>query len=172
MIRSRNSLLFLLVILTSATVQISALAENGVSGPKQRFGAQDAQRILAAGCQMLRTTADFPTGLKAAFARITNQSEFALADPGAPYQSTDVIHNPKLPFRRLVLAGRCQEFWFIHYEEGGRGHSYAVVLFRDNPNGDPTFVWGGRGFTRASSIGDLRTALAQKLFSDDLPFHW
>jgi hypothetical protein len=147
-------------------------ASRGIDQVK-RFKAEDAERILATPCQLLSTTADFPDWLKAAFVKITKQDGFALANPSGSYQETDVIEEgPKLPSRRLVFAGKCQGYWFIHYEQGGIGHSYAVVFFQDVSNAEPAFVWGGRGFSRATNCNDLREAIDKKLITDDRAFYW
>lgn len=169
MIRSRIGLLFVLLIVTSATAQTTA---SSADLRAQKFGAKDAERVLAAGCRPLRITADFPAKLKMAFTKITQQDEFALANPGERFQETDVMEHPKLPRRRLILAGKCEGFWFIHYERGGLAHSYEVVFFKDDPYGEPSLVWGGAGFKRASNLIDLRSAIASKSFSDNLDFYW
>jgi hypothetical protein len=160
----RAVLLLVLVASASATTRPLTLSAGQIA---KNFSSKDAERVLAAGCKPFRTTADFPAALRAAFTKITQQNRFALANPGDRYQATDVVNpgDPSLPVRRLVFAGKCEGFWFIHYEQGGIGHSYAVVFFKDNPHGEPSFVWGGRGFTRARDINDLRSAITRKLFA-------
>jgi hypothetical protein len=107
-----------------------------------------------------------PNSFKDAFATTTKEESFALADPGAKYQATDVIESPTLPFRRLVFAGRCEDRWFIYYEHGGRGHSYAVLVYRADANHVPRLDWGGAGFVLAKGLDDLREAVATGKFAD------
>ena len=166
MIRSSTILLYALSLVVVDGSVGTAKADSG-----RTITSNDVVRIMV-NCQAIYTTADLPERLKTAFTGITKQREFGLANPGDPYQATDVIEDPKLPVRRLIFAGKCGDFWFIHYEQGGRGHSFAVVFFGENPRGDLSFVWGGRGFSRASSSSDLRNEIARKTFSDDLPFYW
>jgi hypothetical protein len=111
-----------------------------------------------------------PNSFKDAFATTTKEESFALADPGAKYQATDVIESPTLPFRRLVFAGRCEDRWFIYYEHGGRGHSYAVLVYRADANHVPRLDWGGAGFVLAKGLDDLREAVATGKFAD-IPFY-
>ena len=171
MIRPCAVLLCALSTLMFASGQHVGSTESG-STRNRTFTPRDAERILTGSCELMSSTSRFPDSLKSAFAESTKQEKFALANPGDRYQETDVIKGRELPSRRLVVGGRCQEFWFIHYEQGGIGHSYAVVFFQGDSNGRLSLVWGGRGFTRADTVADLRNEIAKKLFSDDLPFYW
>jgi hypothetical protein len=74
--------------------------------------------------------------------------------------------------RRMVIAGTCSGYWFVHYERGGLGHSYALVFFKPDSKGDMALVWGGRGFSGASNCADLRNAIAAKKFAVEHPFDW
>jgi len=169
--RSSAALLCALLALMCAAQQDSSSHENR-STPVRAFTPTDAQHILAGSCELMPTTAQFPESLKSAFARLTRQNRFALANPGDAYQETDVIKRQELPSRRLIVAGKCQSFWFIHYEQGGIGHDYALVFFRADSHSRLSFVWGGRGFTRAGTVAKLRGAIAAKLFSDDRSYYW
>jgi len=132
----------------------------------------DAQRLLQGPCQLLTSTAQLPEKLRTAFAMLTEEPEFALANPGEKYQSTDVMSRRKLPMRRMVIAGNCSGYWFIHYERGGIAHSYALVFFQPDSKREMAFVWGGRGFYGASNCIELRNAIASKKFAEDHPFPW
>jgi hypothetical protein len=59
----------------------------------------------------------------------------------------------------------------LHYEHGGRGHSYAVVVLRQGPQGDSKFLWAGVGFEPAKGLDDLRRKIADGQFSDDRPYY-
>ena len=80
-----------------------------------------------------------------------------LAGPGQTWQATDVITNDKLPRERLIWAATDGEYWVVHYERGGRGHSYYVVVVQLR-RGDtkPSFVWRGVG----ERLKDFPTFLA------------
>ena len=53
-----------------------------------------------------------------------------LAEPGAPFQATDVMVTPPLPWRRLVAAGCSADHCLVYYERGGFTHVYQAVLIR------------------------------------------
>src|SRR5437660_5371856 len=51
-------------------------------------------------------------------------SRLVIANPGENFEATDLIRDSNVPRRRLVFAGLLNDRCFIHYERGGRGHSY------------------------------------------------
>ena len=53
-----------------------------------------------------------------------------IADVGAPFNSTDSVLDPSLPFRRLIRAGHRGDDWFLWYEHGGLVYYWQVVVAR------------------------------------------
>jgi len=121
---------------------------------------RDGQHLIDGACTLVRSTRLLPEPLKAAFAELTKESEFKLADPGEEFQAGDVVVDPRLPFRRLILAGRCGENWFIHYERGGIAHSFALVVFQPDLQRGFKFIWGEMGLPKLILIADIRRVLA------------
>jgi len=68
------------------------------------------------------------------------------AEPGQNWQATDTVNNPSLPRKRLIWAAVGGEYYAVHYERGGRGHSFHVRIATFS-NGDhkPRVVWRGVG---------------------------
>lgn len=137
-----------------------------------RLSNAEKQHVFDAPFAIVTSVKTMPENVRRAFAAITGEREFALANPGEKYQVTDVIVEHGLPFRRLVFAGVSGDTWFVHYEHGGRGHSYSVVVFHPDPKTGVRFVWGGVGSNRAGDLQDLRGLIAAGRFSDDLPYYW
>jgi hypothetical protein len=82
-----------------------------------------------------------PSAVRASFTKARDDDEpFAMAEPSAEWQATDVIRKPGLPRRRLTKVALSESFCILFYELGGRGHSYHVVIFRLSPDG-ATLVW-------------------------------
>jgi len=79
----------------------------------------------------------------------------------------DVVSEAELPFRRLVFAGANGDEWFIHYERGGRGHSYSVIVFKIYAPYRLRFLWGGAGFRAAANLQELQKMVAAGHFADD-----
>ncbi|HEY1253723.1 MAG TPA: hypothetical protein VGF01_02960 [Terracidiphilus sp.] len=171
MIYSYSPLLVSFAIVAFIGGQIAVSAQTEGKPQTSKLKVTDAQHILSGHCELLQRTVEFPDRLKTAFTKITGQDKFSLANPGEDFQVGDVIYR-KLPSRRLVMAGKCEGFWFIHYEQGGIGHSYGLVLFQDEPNGETSFVWGGRGFVKCDTVEKLRKAIAGGLLSDLRQYYW
>lgn len=53
-----------------------------------------------------------------------------MADPGQPYQATDVVIGKPLPWARLVRASHDGTAWTIEYERGGIGYSFHRATVR------------------------------------------
>ncbi len=109
---------------------------------------------------------------KQAFAKITGEPSFALANPGQKYQVTDVVVDRGVPRRRLIFAGVRDDEWFVHYELGGIGHSYCVLLFKVSPQHELQFVWGGAGSRGANNFDQLRKMVGAGQFSDEMQNYW
>jgi hypothetical protein len=123
-----------------------ALVLCGLSGVmwaqqnNHRLSAAEREHILDGQLKLISTTEDIPPTLKDAFSQLSRQPSFAMADPAQKYQVGDVVVDRNLPFRRLVLAGVGDDKWFIHYEKGGRGRTYYVVLFKIDQHGGAHFL--------------------------------
>jgi hypothetical protein len=87
-----------------------------------------------------------------------NVPALVIAEPGAPYQATDVISGPPLPGRRLVVAWTGDSTWILHYEAGGVAHTYHVAVF-DVVEGKAKFLWQARVREKLTSVDELRTLI-------------
>lgn len=137
-----------------------------------RLSPTQKQHLLDGPFTKVTKIEAMPASVKQAFARITGEPAFALANPGEKFQVTDVIIDRSLPHRRLVFAGVRDDEWFVHYEVGGIGRSYCVVLFRVDSQNHLTFVWGGAGSQGAKDFDQLRKMVAGGQFSDDRNYYW
>jgi hypothetical protein len=82
-----------------------------------------------------------------------------IAEPGAEFQETGRVVNPKLPLRRLVAAGCSADFHcLVYYERGGSDHTWHVALFHWTP-ADSRFEWGGAAPAGLATIDDVRNAI-------------
>src|SRR5258707_15162731 len=78
-----------------------------------RLSAVEKEHILDSPFREVTKTDAMPVSTKQAFAKITNEASFALANPGQKYQETDVVIDRGLPRRRLVFAGVRGDEWFV-----------------------------------------------------------
>ena len=83
-------------------------------------------------------------------------SRLLMANPGKRFEPGDVIVDPSVPRKRLIFAGVLNVKCFVHYEQGGIGHSYLIAFF-DVPAGSGLKpIWRGYCAKPARNIGDLR----------------
>jgi hypothetical protein len=102
---------------------------------------------------------ELPPGVRDGLRKLFDSETLDLAEPGAPFQSTDVIVTPKLPGRRLVAAGCTSEYCLVFYERGGIAHSFHVALFHSTPAAT-RFEWGGSAPPRGlATLDDVRKAI-------------
>ena len=120
-------------------------------------------RTLSSDLTIIKNTSRLPDSCKAAFVALSRQSRFEMAEPGEKFQVGDVVFF-HLPWRRLVFGGVSSNRCLVHYERGGRGHSYYAVLFGISPDGKATFLWGGAGSQTESDWKQLRSDIASGKF--------
>src|SRR5438876_12438783 len=83
-------------------------------------------------------------------------SRHVLANPGHRFEATDVIRDESLPRKRMIFAGVSGNRWFVHYEQGGRGHSFRLAFFQVTSPSTMKPLW--QGFCGpAKDIADLRS---------------
>jgi hypothetical protein len=99
-----------------------------------------------------------PLGVREGLQTLFGSQSLDIAEPGAEFQATDVIVNPKLPTRRLVAAGCSTDHCLVYYERGGIAHTWEVALFHWTPTAT-RFEWGGAAPGGLSTIDDVRKAI-------------
>jgi hypothetical protein len=99
-----------------------------------------------------------PLGVRDALQTLFGSRTLDIAEPGAEFQRTDVIVNPKLPIRRLAAAGCSRDRCIVYYERGGFAHTWHVALFHWTPDAT-RFEWGGSAPGGLAAIDDVRNAI-------------
>jgi hypothetical protein len=99
-----------------------------------------------------------PLGVREALQTLFGSSSLDIAEPGAEFQATDVVVNPKLPIRRLVAAGCSNDHCLVYYERAGVAHTWRVALFHWTP-AETRFEWGGLAPGGLATIADVRKAV-------------
>src|ERR1700730_15666878 len=121
------------------------------------FSPAQKAHVLDGDFVIVKNVDRLPDALKTAFSHLSGMDDFEMANPGEKFQLGDVIDEPGLPWRRLLFAGISKDKYFIHYEKGGRAHSYHVAVFAIGPERKVMFLWGGPGFPGAKDLTQLRT---------------
>jgi hypothetical protein len=112
------------------------------------------------------TVSAVPTAVRASFTKADGDEPFAMAEPSAEWQVTDVIRKPGLPRRRLGKVALSETFCILFYELGGRGHSYHAAVFRLSPDGAP-LVWRAVLAQAVTDPATLLIAIAEGKVDDD-----
>jgi hypothetical protein len=99
-----------------------------------------------------------PLGVRDGLQTLFGSKTLDIAEPGAEFQVTDAILNPKLPIRRLVAAGCSTDHCLVYYERGGIAHTWQVALFHWTPAAT-RFEWGGTAPGGLATIDDVRNAV-------------
>jgi hypothetical protein len=99
-----------------------------------------------------------PLGVREELQTLFGTKTLDIAEPGAEFQATDVVVNPKLPRRRLVAAGCTADYCLVYYERGGIAHSWHVALFHWTPAAT-RFEWGGTAAGGLATIEDVQKAV-------------
>ncbi len=99
-----------------------------------------------------------PLGVRDGLQTLFRSAVLDIAEPGAAFSATDVIVEPNLPTRRLVMAACSIDHCMVYYERGGVAHTSHVALFHWTPDAT-RFEWGGIAPGGLRTIDDLRKAV-------------
>ena len=99
-----------------------------------------------------------PLGVRDGLQTLFGGQTLDIAAPGAEFQATDAVANPKLPTRRLVAAGCSIDHCLVYYERGGSAHTWLVALFHWTP-AETRFEWGGQARGGLATFDDVRNAV-------------
>ena len=144
------------------------LCAIGVSLCSAVAGSQTAAPIVLSGTlrahvkderfQIVTSIRGLPLGVRDELQTLFGSQALDIAEPGAEFQVTGVIVDPKLPIRRLVAAACSTDHCLVYYERGGIAHTWHVALFHWTPAAT-RFEWGGTPPGGLTTIGDVRNAI-------------
>ena len=138
--------------LWSAVVIGSQAADPVALSPTLRAHVKDERFGIVTSIRGL------PLGVRDGLQTLFGSQSLDIAEPGAEFQVTDQIVDPKLPLRRLVAAGCSTDHCLVYYERGGIVHTWQVALFHWTPAAT-RFEWGGSAPRGLASIDDVRNAI-------------
>jgi hypothetical protein len=132
-------------ILVAGVLGLAACTGQAQDAPASQ-GLADALRehVRTETFAPVTTVAALPASVREGLAQLFGET-LKMAEPGAPFQATDVLGPDRLPFRRLIAAGCSADHCLVHYEKGGFAHLFYVTVFR-NAGTDAKgakFEWGG-----------------------------
>ena len=122
------------------------------------FTAAIRDRVRVERFAPVATVAALPANVRDALHDLFGGKTLEMADPGQPFQATDVMVTPRLPARRLVSAGCSADHCLVYYERGGFARVHQIVLFStaDTP---ARLVHGGVAAGGLTDLEQVREAL-------------
>jgi hypothetical protein len=139
------------------SVWSAVVAGNQAAPPMALSGALRAH-VKDARFGIVTSIRGLPLGVRAGLQTLFGSQALDIAEPGAEFQVTDVVVNPKLPIRRLVAAGCSTDYCLVYYERGGIAHTWHVALFYWTP-AETRLEWGGTAPGGLATIDDVRNAI-------------
>jgi hypothetical protein len=136
----------------------SAVAAGNQAAPSMSLSAALRAHVKDARFGIVTSIRGLPLGVRAGLQTLFGSQTLDIVEPGAEFQATDVIVNPKLPIRRLVAAGCSTDYCLVYYERGGLAHTWHVALFHWTPDAT-RFEWGGTAPGGLATIDDVRNAI-------------
>lgn len=149
-----------LVVALAAVVTVAAGSARGQS-IDPTAAAPDALRTHVRSERFTPVTkvAALPAGLRDELNNLFGGKTLELADPGTPFQATDVMVTPRLPHRRLTAAGCSPDHCLVYYERGGFAHVHYAVLFKVSSDGT-RFEFGGLAPGGLADLDAVKTAIS------------
>ena len=148
------STMFLLAATTSLLVSFGGHSQTAPAALPEALRAHVKDERF----QVVTSVRGLPLGVRDELQTLFGSNTLDIAEPGAKFQVTDVMVDPKLPMRRLVAAGCSMSRCLVYYERGGITHSWHVALFHWTP-AETRFEWGGTAPSGLASIDDVRNAV-------------
>lgn len=108
------------------------------------FPMPDLPRCVVPGAgPVVGRMVDLPPGVRAALIGSVGQP---MAEAGGPFNPSDIVRDAT-PRSRFLRAYRVRDHWIVWIEQGGIGHGFRVLAFRDAPQRAvvPVVVPGGKG---------------------------
>ena len=136
----------------------SALADGNQAAAPVSLSAELQAHVKDDRFGIVTSVRGLPLGVRDGLETLFGSQTLDIAEPGAEFQATDVIVNPKLPIRRLVTAGCSIEHCLVYYERGGFAHTWQVALFHWTP-AETRFEWGGIAPGALATVDDVRNAI-------------
>lgn len=90
---------------------------------------------------------------------------FLMADPGKPYNFSDVI-DPKLPGKCLDFIALTKDYCLLHWDVGGFAPHSGVALFR-LAKGEATLIWSAVPDHSVKNITEMRDKIQKHRYNPE-----
>jgi len=136
---------------------------NNKPTPITTLSEADKQHLLNDKFTVVNKVLDIPGPVLGRL--LGGKSMDAMADPGQPFQETDVVMGRPLPFRRLIFAARSKNYCLVYFEHGGIAYGTAVALYRlSDPNVVPVWHARMRESGPSKTLSSLQSEISKGLY--------
>ena len=146
------------LLLALAVNLLAAFPAGSQPAPPATLAVALRAHVQSERFQVVTSVRGLPLGVRDGLQTLFGSSTLDIAEPGAPFQSTDEIVDKTLPIRRLVAAGCSADHCLVYYERGGIAHTWQVALFHWTP-ALTRLEWGGVAPRGLASVDDVRAAV-------------
>ena len=126
--------------------------------PSTAMAEAERARFLDGGFTVIDKMRALPLAILGNYMEV-NGNRLTMADPGRKFRAGDVVYDASMPRRRLIFAGVQSPKCFVHYEQGGRGHSFVLAFFNLSAVNGTKPVWVGYCNRPATDLSDLRSMM-------------
>lgn len=137
---------------------LAAISAGSQATPPAMLSVALRAHVQSDRFQVVTSIRGLPLGVRDGLQTLFGGSALDIAEPGAPFQATNVVVRPAVPIRRLVAAGCSADHCLVYYERGGMAHTWQVVLFYWTP-ALTRCEWGGVAPRGLTSIDHVRSAV-------------
>ncbi|EEF59158.1 hypothetical protein [Pedosphaera parvula] len=86
----------------------------------------------------------------------------SLAERGGKWNATDLVTDESAPMHRLIWAMKGGNYYVVHFEAGGRGHNFHVlVAVMDKEDAKPRLAMDQVGFRKVKNYKAFVESLGQ-----------
>ncbi len=139
------------IVVVSLWCAVAAAGQTSAAALPERLRSH----LKNARLDIVTSIRGLPLGVRDELQMLFGSQTLDIAEPGAEFQVTDVVRNPKLPIRRLVAAGCSIDHCLVYYERGGIARTSHVAIFHWTPQAT-RFEWGGIAPNNLATIDNVR----------------
>jgi hypothetical protein len=123
--------------------------------PSAGISQSERQQFLEGDFAIVKDVKTLPRQVIDAFTE-QGGSHLLMANPGQRFEATDIIRDSSVPRERLIFAGVLNDKCFVHYEQGGRAHSYILAFFNVASTSGLKMLWRGYCTAPATNLQELQ----------------
>jgi hypothetical protein len=145
-------------LLASLAIAVSTVVAAGEQASTTVLPEPVRAHIEQDRFELVTSIRGLPLGVRGGLQALFRSDFLDIAEPGAPFRSTNEATDRSLPTRRLVHAACSSDHCVIYYERGGTSRTWHVAIFHWIPAAT-RFESGGIAPGGLRTIAEVRNAI-------------